>query len=334
MSCERGARRAAIAAIFAASVAMSPAALAQAPAGDAPASASAEDPKLVFARATKLYKERRFEQALPLFESLVERTNSPNARLYVGHCLVKLGRNVEAYRAFSRVLGNSTALRDDKYDPTREAARQELYALEQRVAKLVVAPAEVPGLTVEVDDQPLAAEWYGAAYAVEPGAHRVEGAGHGFEPLERSVTIAAGETQTVSLALSRRAADQPQPAAVAPAAATSTPSRAPLRVAGWVAIGVGATGLAVFTIAGLSAKGVHDDLEADCGSAPCTDAGHRDDASRGKTLQTVANIGLVAGLLGAAGGTAVLLLVEPSPETQASFAPAPGGGVFAYRGKF
>jgi len=112
------------------------------------------------------------------------------------------------------------------------------------------------------------------------------------------------------------------------------PSRAPLRVAGWVAIGVGATGLAVFTIAGLSAKGVHDDLEADCGSAPCTDAGHRDDASRGKTLQTVANIGLVAGLLGVAGGTAMLLFVEPTPETQASFAPAPGGGVFAYRGKF
>jgi hypothetical protein len=337
MSCERGLRRAAIAAILVGSAAISPAALAQAPAGEeqSSASASTEDPKLVFAQATRLYKERRFEQALPLFESLVERTNSPNARLYVGHCLVKLGRNVEAYRAFSRVLGNSTALRDDKYDPTREAARQELYALEQRVAKLVVAPAEVPGLTVEVDDQALAAEWYGAVYALEPGAHRVEGTADGFEPLERSVTIAAGETQTVSLALSRRAADQAQPSAVAPAAATTgTPSRAPLRVAGWVAIGVGATGLAVFTIAGLSAKGVHDDLEADCGSAPCTDAGHRDDASRGKTLQTVANIGLVAGLLGAAGGTAVLLLVEPSPETQASFAPAPGGGVFAYRGKF
>ena len=337
MSCERGLRRAATAAIFVGSVAISPAALAQAPAGDAqsPASASTDDPKLVFARATKLYKESRFEQALPLFESLVARTNSPNARLYVGHCLVKLGRNVEAYRAFSRVLGNSTALRDDKYDPTREAARQELYALEQRVAKLVVAPAEVPGLTVEVDDQALAAEWYGAAYAVEPGAHRVEGAADGFEPLERSVTLAAGETQTVSLALSRRAADQAQPRTEAPVAPTAgTPSGAPLRVAGWVAIGVGATGLAVFTIAGLSAKGVHDDLEADCGSAPCTDAGHRDDASRGKTLQTVANIGLVAGLLGAAGGTAVLLFVEPTPETQASFAPAPGGGVFAYRGKF
>ena len=335
MSCEQSLRRAAIAAIFVGSVAIAPDALGQAPAAAAEGAAATGDAKVVFARATRLYRERRYELALPLFESLVERTNSPNARLYVGHCLVKLGRHVEAYRAFSRVLGNSTALRDDKYDPTREAARQELFALEQRVAKLVVAPAEAPGLRVEVDDRPLAPEWVGAAYAVEPGEHRVEGEAEGFEPETRSTTIAAGETRTVSLVLTRRAtATELAPAAPAPVSVTASSSRAPLRVAGWVAIGVGATGLAVFTLAGLSAKGVHDDLEADCGSAPCTDAAHRDDAARGKTLQTVANVGLVAGLVGAASGAALLLLVRPTPETQASFAPARGGGVLAYRGQF
>jgi hypothetical protein len=333
MSCERGLGRAVLTAIFLGSSLSAPRALAQAPAGTEPSSAANEDATVVFTRAAKLYRERRYDQALPLFESLVERTNSPNARLYVGHCLVKLGRPVEAYRAFSRVLGNSTALRDDKYDPTREAARQELYALEQRVAKLVVAPAEAPGLRIQVDGQPLAPEWYGAAYAVEPGEHRVQGEADGFEPASRRATLAAGETQTVSLVLTPRATE-PAPASSGPAPATSaTPTRSPLRIAGWVAIGVGATGLAVFTIAGLSAKGVHDDLEADCGSAPCSDAGHRDDAARGKTLQTVANVGLVAGLVGAAGGTALLLFV-PTPETQASFTPTPGGGVVAYRGKF
>ncbi len=333
MSCEPGLRRAVLAAIFLGSSLSTPVALAQAPAGTEPSPAATEDATVVFTRAAKLYRERHYDQALPLFESLVERTNSPNARLYVGHCLVKLGRPVEAYRAFSRVLGNSTALRDDKYDPTREAARQELYALEQRVAKLVVAPAEAPGLRIQVDGQPLAPEWYGAAYAVEPGEHRVQGEADGFEPASRSATLAAGETQTVSLVLTPRAAE-PAPASSGPApVSAAAPSRSPLRVAGWVAIGVGATGLAVFTIAGLSAKGVHDNLEADCGSAPCSDAGHRDDAARGKTLQTVANVGLVAGLLGAAGGAALLLFV-PTPETQASFTPAPGGGVVAYRGKF
>jgi len=330
MSYERGVSRAAAAAIFLGSLASSPSVLAE-PSADA-AGARTEDPKEVFARGAKLYKARRYQEALPLFESLVERTNSPNARLYVGHCLVKLGRNVEAYRAFSRVLGNSTALRDDKYDPTREAARQELFALEQRVARLVVAPAEVPGVRVEVDDQALAPDWFGAAYAVEPGEHRVEGAAEGFEPLSRTITIAAGETQTVSLVLSKRAPAQAAPQA--PVTAAEAPSRSPLRVAGWVAIGVGATGLAVFTVAGLSAKGVRDELEADCGSAPCTDGAHRDDAARGKTLQTVANVGLVAGVLGAAGGTALLLLARPTPETEARLTPAPGGGFVSYGGRF
>jgi hypothetical protein len=72
--------------------------------------------------------------------------------------------------------------------------------------------------------------------------------------------------------------------------------------------------LAVFAVAGVSAKSVHDDLEAECGAADCSDSEHQDDASRGKTLQTVANVGLVVGLAGAAGGT-LLLLVGQSPTT-------------------
>jgi hypothetical protein len=93
-------------------------------------------------------------------------------------------------------------------------------------------------------------------------------------------------------------------------------------------------GLTVFTVAGLSAKSVHDDLEADCPNG-CDDGAHRDDASRGKTLQTTANVGLIVGVLGAAGGATLLFLGRPaSPEASASVSVAPGGGVLSYRGRF
>jgi hypothetical protein len=296
-------------------------------------SSEAPEARARFARATRLYRERKFSEALPLFEALARETRSPNALLYVGHCHVKLQRNVAAHRTFASILGNRSAARDDKYDTTREAARNELFALEQKVAKIMVAPAETPqGFGVTLDGIALEPEWFGVAYAVEPGTHRLEARADGRRPEARDVQVAAGETQTVSLAL--QVVETPAPTPAAPIAVPADDGRGTLRMAGFVALGVGVAGFAVFTVAGLSAKSVHDDLEADCPSG-CDDAAHRDDASRGRTLQTTANVGLVVGALGAAGGATLLFLGRPkSNDAGASVALSPGGGLLSYRGRF
>lgn len=308
-------------------------ALAEAPA-QTPSDASASDASERFTHATKLYKQRQFTDALPLFEALARETNSPNAWLYVGHCRVKLGDPVAAHRAFVRILGNSSAARDDKYDTTREAARAELFALEQKVGKVVVAPAETPpGFAVTLDGEALAQHWFGLAYAVEPGTHRLQATADGMQAELRDVQVAIGETKTVSLALRKPEAAPVVAPAPEPA---SEPERGggALRMAGFAALGVGVAGLAVFTVAGLGAKSVHDELDADCPSG-CDDAEHRDDAARGKTLQTTANVGLVVGVLGAAGGAALLFFGRSAPaEDGASLALAPGGGSLSFRGRF
>jgi hypothetical protein len=289
-----------------------PAAAQPEPAPSAVVAVETPDAQARFAEAVRLYKERQFEHALPLFERLEVDTDSPNARLYVGYCLLKLERRVEAYRAFSRLLGTSSAPREDKYDATREAARAELFALDQRVAKVVVAPAEsLPGLRVSLDGAALDPAVFGLVYAVEPGAHRIEAQADGRSPLVRSIQVGAGETKTLTLLL-------PKPeAAPVSAAKTRAPVSAPddgatLRMLGFSSLGIGAAGLAVFAVAGVSAKNVHDNLEAECGEAGCSDSAHQDDASRGETLQSVANAGLVVGLAGAVGG-AILLLVGRTP---------------------
>lgn len=300
-----------------------------------PTAPAPTDVQASFAAAVKLYKQGDFARALPSFEQLAADTASPNAELYVGHCLVRLDRPVEAHRAFSRVLGSSSAPREDKYDTTREAARLELFALEQRVGKLVLALAELPpGLGVLLDGQPLAPAAFGALYAVAPGEHRLEATAAGREPVLHTFRVAAGETKTLSVVFSKPESG-PAPAAAPPPPRARDDSGSTLRLLGFTSLGVGAAGFAVFGVAGLSAKSVRDDLEAACGAAPCSDPAHRDDAARGSTLQTVANAGLVVGLLGAAGGT-TLLLLNPRADTdgRAALGLTRGGGVVSYAGSF
>jgi hypothetical protein len=331
MSCDaRGAVFAALL-VLAAPLAASAQAAAPEPSG---VTALGSETQSQFAEAVKLYKDERFGEALPRFERLAADTDSPNARLYVGYCLVKLGRPVAAHRAFSRLLGWSNAPRDDKYDTTREAARTELFALEQRVAKVVLAPAETPaGLRVALDGVSVEPAVFGVLYAVEPGTHRIEAEAAGRTPFAQSIDIAAGETRTVALLLPKLEAPPAAPPPAAPAPRDAGGST--LRMLGFTSLGVGAAGLAVFAVAGLSAKSAHDDLEADCGSAGCSDASHLDDASRGKTLQTVANVGLAVGVLGTAGGIVMLLSGRPSAaEPGAAVSVGPRGGLLSYRGRF
>src|SRR3954462_2259289 len=57
--------------------------------------------KARFTNAQKLFKLGQFSEALPIFTELVETTHSPNARLYVAHCLQQLRNRVDAYKAFA-----------------------------------------------------------------------------------------------------------------------------------------------------------------------------------------------------------------------------------------
>ena len=117
-------------------------------------------------------------------------------------------------------------------------------------------------------------------------------------------------------------------------ASTSTDEGAGLRTAGYVAGGVGLVGLALFAIAGLSAKSAYDKLESDCGQTPCTDEAHRSDIEGGKMMQTAANIGLAAGLAGLGVGATLLVLGNQSSTDKRSATVSANGGMITYGGHF
>jgi hypothetical protein len=288
--------------------------------------------KAKFANALRLHKAGKFDEALPIFRELVQVTQSPNARLYVGLCLEQLGKNAEAYKEMAQTVKDATAHADPKYDQTREAAQAELAVLNVRVGKLVVTlPETPPGLVVNVDGAPIAERDIGASMVLEPGGHRVEATATGQTPVTREVTLEGGETRTVTIAFSKPepvAAPKPHPAPEPPA------SRATMRLAAFSAVGVGGAGLAMFAVTGVMAKGKYNSLKSACGDRPCTDPKYSGDIDSGKTLQTVANVGLVIGVAGLVGGGALFYFGSKKDAPRASATPLPGGGYMSYAGSF
>jgi hypothetical protein len=323
-------RRAATLALLAALVATH-AATAVPPSGD-DAEGSQADARSKFGEAVKLFKQGEVERSLPLFEELARTTGSPNARLYVGHCLKQLERWSEAHAAFSAVIAETTRLGDDKYELTRQAARAELEALEARVAKLVITLAEAPEeLSLRVDGVPLDPNTLGSDRVLEPGSHRVEATGRGVEPILRTIVIEAGETKTLSLAFDQAARGASSEGG---SAETGAPSRGQLRTLGFAAAGVGVAGVAVWTLFGLQAKSAYDELESECPEG-CTDSSHRDRIDSGKSSQTIANVGLAVGAVGLAAGGALLYLGFSDEESaRPSLALSPGSASLSYRGRF
>ncbi len=295
----------------------------------APASAPAKDEKTRFAEAVRLYKAGDFAHALPEFDALASETGSPNARLYVGYCYAGLERPADAYAAFE--LAARGAGSEARYAETRTAALSELSNLTLRIAKLVVSPVEQPpGLVVKVDGVVLEPGAFDTHRVFPPGDHRVEATATGHEPIVRDVHVEGGETKTVTLFFPKKDA-APEPPAESRAARSDGSA---LRTAGFVAAGVGGAGLITFVVGGLEAKRAHDSLEQACGAAPCSDTAHQRAVDRGKSWQTVGNVGLVVGSIGVAASATLLYFGYRKGESSVSVAPVAGGALLRGEARF
>jgi hypothetical protein len=317
---------------------------AQAGAGAAtePSVAAESSAKTRFADALKLYKSGSVAEALPLFRGVAEATRSPNAQLYVAYCLAQLGKRADAHRAFALVLKQIAERPADKYDSTREAAEAQLAILNVRLSKIVILiPDAPPGVAVTLDGVAVEDKTLGSSIVVEPGTHHVEASASGLLPVRRDVSLDGGELKTIPLSLQKAAQEQPRPrpappvVAASPASAPRAPESHPIRTAGYVSGAVGVAGLAVFGVTGMMAKATFDRLDRECGRAGCSDAGHLGDINRGKSLQAIANIGLVVGAVGiAVGGTMIMVGGGKSKEARARVWVSPGVGMVSCGGTF
>ncbi|WP_441292422.1 hypothetical protein ACSRUE_20370 [Sorangium sp. KYC3313] len=290
----------------------------------------------------------------------------PGTLFTLASCEAQWGRIATAVARFKDYLS-----RFDRMTPAEQArqgerpklARQERDRLSPRIPRLALSlpPGAPAGTVVQRDGSVLGEAALGVALPVDPGDHRVSIQAPGEPVREQHVTIAAGETKELTLALK----DAPAARAPAPHPASPTPAIVPApapappdapeapaghRTALYLAGGLGAAGLALGGITGALVLGKKATIDDHCGRGiqaadpKACDTTGRDAGDSANTLATVSTIGFAVGLAGA--GTAlVLYLTEPKTAARAASASprwisagvleaGPEGAVFGARGRF
>jgi hypothetical protein len=255
--------------------------------------------------------------------------HAPTLLLALGRAQAKLGRLVQAYESYSRIVREGVP--DGASKVFKKAVEEAKREVEPIKARLAWATIQVQGpsassakVTVDADQVPAAA--LGVRRAVNPGDHVLRAEAEGFAPAEKPFHVSEGETVTLELALepSKEApastgAGAPPPAPSAPVTKAAPPadseSGSGRRTFAFVALGVGAAGLTVGAITGVLAMRKHSDLEDACPDGRCP-PGEQNDLDAYRTLGTVSTVGFVVAGVGAAAGLTLLLTApKREPET-------------------
>lgn len=264
--------------------------------------------------------------AIDLFSRAEQLFHAPTILVGLGECQCQEGLLVEGTENLNRVVREK--LEEDAPQAFVDAQAKAGTLLAQylpKVAKLtllVQAPADAP-FQVAIDGAPMPNAMVGVPRPSNPGEHSIVVEGDAYLPASATVVLQEGETQTVTVPLDLRppeAALPPPP----PEPATEPAQEEPNRVPAYIAFGVGAVGVGLGAVFGLSAAGTKSDLEEVCINGRCPPSAEEDIDSmqRDATLATVTmGIGLVAV------GAGVYLWVTGEPQSgQELGAPQPPSG--------
>ncbi|MBK8998477.1 MAG: tetratricopeptide repeat protein [Myxococcales bacterium] len=293
--------------------------------GAAPESATAEQKataQKAFEKGMKASKAKKHEDALAAFKESYGAVASPNSHLMVARELIELGRLEEAWAEYEKTVveAEAAAQKDPKYADTATGAKNEQNDLKGKLGfvKLTVTGAG-PGSRVTVRGKEIPEADWGKPVAVMPGSVRVELVASDGKEIVQEVNATAGSETPVTLA----------PPAAAPAAGNaagegsakveaSTSGKGPsMRTWAYIAGGVGVAGLATFGIFGAMNNAKHSKLEDECKDGVCP-SNLEDEKDTGKTYQTIANVGLVVGVVGLGTGTVLYLMSGKKTEKAAA----------------
>ncbi|MGH7272619.1 MAG: hypothetical protein ACREJ3_19490 [Polyangiaceae bacterium] len=315
--------------------------------------------RALFTAATGFANRGDWSQALSAFERSEELRPHALTTYNIGFCERALGRIMRARKMLHKALAENAAHGGAELpDDFAASARTYLAELENRVARAVVrvSPADA---AILVDGAPLergatggprpvlwedtrdpgAGEAAPAAtfeLELDPGTHvfAASKAGSGDHVLTR--TLEAGSEVELTLTLPSPAPPPSALGAQAPVVSSVAPppaeegghGAAPNRVPFYVAVGLGAAGLATGLVSGSIALAQKSKLSADCPTFTCTGAGLTD-LSRADTAADVATTGFIVGGVGVATAAVLWWLSARTAPAAARFSlwvgPASGG---------
>lgn len=273
--------------------------------------------RTLYAEAQRLFDAGDFTNALAKFEQAYAIVNNPVVLLGVASAQERLGRGAEARATLERYL------RERPDAPDRADIERRVAALPAPENTAVAATtgtvnlsSDPPGAAVVVDG-----ESSGATTPTEltlpPGDHEVALALSGYELATRSVTVAAGATAELSVALtvmpeaeeaSAEGAEEAEEEAEEAATETPAPSTDP-SAATWVTTAIAGVALVTGTVFGFVALSRQSDFDV---------APSRPLADEGEAFALAAD--LAFGVAVAAGITAIVLYATDRPAPPAESA--------------
>jgi hypothetical protein len=301
-----------------------------------------EEAQTLFARGRDLYTAKKFDEAAELFDKSYAIVASPNALFFLARCDRERGKLVAAYSELGRTAAEARehASEDPRYAKTAEAATEERNAIAPQLGFITVTVSGgTPDTTVTVAGTKFPRAALGEPFPIMPGSTEVIVETPGALPIHQSVAVFGGEKKSVTFDAGAAQSAAPEAAAPAPLPPlhVQTPeeeaaSRARVRTWSYAAGGVSIVGIATFAIAGLMANATYSDLQSKC-HGPCAQgSGNQDEINRGNTQQTVADVGLVVGLVGAT--AAVTLFVMSLPKSDKASALVVGPSWIGVKGEF
>jgi hypothetical protein len=303
----------------------------------------------LYDEARRLMKAGDYAAACPKLEASQKLDPGTGTQFHLADCYERIGRTASAWALFLEVAGGA---RERARAEQEQIARGRAGALEAKLSKLTIVVPEasrVDGLVITRDGTQVESALFGTPINVDPGRHSISAEAPGHRKVETEVTVGPdGAQKTVEIPPLEKApaAERPPPTQPRSDSAPNAPrSGKGLRIASYVALGVGAVGLGAgtfFALRSSSKRGEADDLVEAC-AAQCVSRNSRtsridelDDEAR--SAKTLATIGFVAGGVAAATGVTLFILSRPSrtesPASTAHVTPWIGLGNAGLSGRF
>lgn len=151
-----------------------------------------------FQKGLELEHAGDFGSALKLFRDVGQIKMTPQVRYHIATCEENLGQLVAALGGYELALAQSEEMHPD-FIAEVQGSIDELRA---RIPKLSIERAEgSEAAQIELDGVQLGENSIGAETPVDPGPHTVTATAPGFEDYQKTVTVAEGSVEVVSVEL-------------------------------------------------------------------------------------------------------------------------------------
>ncbi len=312
-------------------------------------------------QGVQAFSEGRWQDTVDLFDRAEALIDAPTHLLYSARAHAKLHHYVKARELYLHITREQLAPNaPHAFVNAQASAAQELKDVEPHIGQLTISlHGPDPKLAkVTLDGSPMHSALIGVARPIDPGMHQVRAEAPGFAAQTKQISIDDAGKASVLLELAPSATPPVSGVPTLPAANSSLTTSSTdttstdnggkpntKRIAAYVALGVGAVGLGVGTIFGLSSASKRkqaDDKFEQCGGAtgcmndnPLSGQVSSLDHSA-STAKTISIVGFVAGGVGVGAGVALFVLSKHHESTVSAWSITPriGLGNAAITGTF